>query len=227
MKKPNLAKMLQEIIDLKNLIKQHYEKNLTIFFSDIHKYVEKSKSSLLGNVGIAVMLKELDNLVTAKAQDNGGYRVKTIGDAHLLTFARPDDAVKTAISVQNDLALQNEKRTEAEQVHIRIGINTGLVVEDEERDVIGNAVNIASRIENACLVDSILIGEATYQCLSENLKVCFKQCKNPLPIKHHQPIVAYYYIKKDDPSEAQDKEITHKVLGHIIEKGTKELNECL
>ena len=75
-----------------------------------------------------------------------GRKVKTMGDALLVEFANALEAARCAYDIQRtarefNLALPLEKR-----LHLRVGIHVGDVVESQG-DILGDAVNVASRIE--------------------------------------------------------------------------------
>jgi adenylate cyclase len=115
---------------------------------------------------------------------------KYIGDALMAVFGSPvvhaDDplrAVQTALKMREELIALNKKWTEKDglpPICIGIGINTGNVISGNighlqrmEYTVIGDNVNIASRIEGLtkqydC---SIIISESTYELVKDQVSV--------------------------------------------------------
>jgi class 3 adenylate cyclase/tetratricopeptide (TPR) repeat protein len=107
---------------------------------------------------------------------HGGTVEKFAGDAVLAVFGVPrlheDDAlraVRAGIEMQQALEGLNEEfeRTWGVRIETRTGVNTGEVMAGApgrgESLVIGDAVNVAARLEQAARPGEILLGEATYR----------------------------------------------------------------
>ncbi len=75
-----------------------------------------------------------------------GRVVKTMGDGFLVEFASAVEAVNCAMDVQEEMRRLNSTLLDNRQVLVRIGIHVGDVVHSGE-DVLGDAVNVASRVE--------------------------------------------------------------------------------
>lgn len=91
-------------------------------------------------------------------QKYNGRIVKLIGDGILIEFASIVDAVQCAADIQTqiqsrDLDLETNKR-----IRYRIGVNLGDVVVDDN-DILGDAVNIAARLEALAPPGGICISE--------------------------------------------------------------------
>ena len=69
-----------------------------------------------------------------------------MGDGMLVEFDSALDAVRCAIEIQRGLAGKKRLLTRRGTIQLRIGINTGDVIVDE-RDIYGNSINIAARLE--------------------------------------------------------------------------------
>jgi class 3 adenylate cyclase/tetratricopeptide (TPR) repeat protein len=109
-----------------------------------------------------------------------GLVTKFIGDAVMAIFGIPltheDDAlraVRAAAEMRTRLAELNEEFASSwgVTVEVRTGVNTGEVLAREPDDaqalVVGDAVNVAARLEQAAEPGDILIGEDTYQLVHE------------------------------------------------------------
>lgn len=79
--------------------------------------------------------------------EHRGRIVNLVGDGALCEFASVVDAVACAVALQRDLAGRETDLPEAERIRLRIGINLGDVVCDENGDLYGDGVNIAARLE--------------------------------------------------------------------------------
>ena len=95
-------------------------------------------------------------------ESHGGMVEKFIGDAVMAVFGVPvvheDDALRACRA-----ALEMRDALPELGIDGRIGVNTGEVVTGtEERLATGDAVNVASRFEQAAAPGEVLIGEATH-----------------------------------------------------------------
>jgi class 3 adenylate cyclase/tetratricopeptide (TPR) repeat protein len=104
---------------------------------------------------------------------HGGTVAKFIGDGMLAFFGIPevaeddaDRAVAAAAAMQRRFgafaAEVSERHDEA--LTFRIGVNSGeLVIGDGDADVVGDALNVAARLEKACAPGRVLVGEPTWR----------------------------------------------------------------
>ncbi|WP_432816945.1 adenylate/guanylate cyclase domain-containing protein [Sulfitobacter sp. JB4-11] len=90
-----------------------------------------------------------------------GRIIKTMGDGLLVEFASPVQALRAALGIQRDMHAREAREIEASRLRFRIGINLGDVVIDGE-DVLGDAVNIAARLESLAPVGGICISRAVF-----------------------------------------------------------------
>jgi adenylate cyclase len=92
------------------------------------------------------LLEEQRSILRSCLPSYGGNEIKTMGDSFLVEFASAQAAVECACAIQMTLHKMNQYRGEDGKIVLRIGIHLGDVVH-KDRDIYGDAVNVASRIE--------------------------------------------------------------------------------
>jgi len=98
-----------------------------------------------------------------------GVEVKTIGDAFLVEFASALEAVECAIAIQTSMHERNSMLPEKERMQMRIGIHVGDVVHSQG-DILGDAVNVSSRIEPIAQPGGVCISEQAYDHVRNKLE---------------------------------------------------------
>src|SRR5215217_7347244 len=88
-----------------------------------------------------------------------GRLVKTTGDGFLAEFASPVEAVRSALAIQDQLAASDQRTN---RVSLRIGINLGDIIIEDDGDVLGDGVNVAARLEQIAEPGAILISGKIY-----------------------------------------------------------------
>ena len=159
-------------------------KKLTIFFSDIAGFTETT--DLLESEELTSLLNQYLREMSSIALEYGATIDKFIGDAIMLFFGDPetrgarDDAiacVKMAIAMQQrmrDLQAEWRERGQEHVFQLRIGINTGYCTvgnfgSDSRIDytIIGNEVNLASRLQTHADLGGILLAHETYALVKD------------------------------------------------------------
>jgi adenylate cyclase len=123
---------------------QTKRKLAAIFVADIAGY-----SQLMGadDEGTLARLKVLrSELIDPKNKRYHGRIVKTTGDGILIEFPSVVDAVRCAIELQQGMVERNAGVSKDRRIEFRVGINLGDVI-IEGRDLYGDGVNIAARLE--------------------------------------------------------------------------------
>jgi adenylate cyclase len=148
---------------------------VTILFADIRGFTRLSE--VLPPEQLVAAINGCFDVLDDAISHYGGEVDKFLGDAVMATFGAPiahdDDprrAVLAALEMQSALRRLNVqlRRQIGCELEMRIGINTGMVLagpigsrRKRAFTVMGDAVNVAARLEHAAPVGSILIGEAT------------------------------------------------------------------
>ena len=98
-----------------------------------------------------------------------GRVVKRTGDGALVEFRSVVDAVRCAIEVQNAMIERNAGLPPERRIEFRIGIHLGDVVEESDGDLMGDGVNIASRLEGVAAPGAICLSEDAYRQVKARL----------------------------------------------------------
>jgi class 3 adenylate cyclase len=153
------------------------EREVAVLFSDIRGFT--SLSERLSPPEVVKMLNEYYTRMIDVLFENDGTLDKTIGDAIMAVFGAPVSdpestakALKTALGMMAELKKFNAERVARgeEPVQIGIGVNTGTVVAGNlgsvkqlSYTVIGDEVNLASRMCSNAKAGQILVTDATYR----------------------------------------------------------------
>jgi adenylate cyclase len=100
---------------------------------------------------------------------HNGRVVKRTGDGALVEFRSVVDAVRCAIEVQNAMIERNAGLPPERRIEFRIGIHLGDVVEESDGDLMGDGVNIASRLESVAAPGAICLSEDAYRQVKARL----------------------------------------------------------
>jgi len=135
-----------------------------IMFTDIKGYTALMQSNEKHAVEIRSRHREIFDAITVKFN---GEIIQYFGDGTLSIFKSSVEAIQCGIEMQ--IEFQKEPT-----IPVRIGIHVGDIIKTEN-DIIGDAVNIASRIENLGIPGSILISDKVHdQIKNQNyIKVKF------------------------------------------------------
>jgi adenylate cyclase len=153
----------------------------TVLFSDIRSFTTLTEE--LGPQATVSMLNECFTIMVDCIQAQGGTLDKFIGDAIMAVFGTPiahdddeDRALRASLNMLRELNTYNVKRLAEgkKAIDIGIGINTDSIVSGNigsprrmDYTLIGDGVNLASRLEGACKQyrAKLLISEFTFRKL--------------------------------------------------------------
>ncbi|UCB45398.1 MAG: PAS domain-containing protein [Spirochaetota bacterium] len=185
------------------------KKDATVFFADIRGYTSFSEGK--DPEYIISVLNDYFSEAVEIIIESGGFIDKFIGDCIMAAWGVPlmtaeEDArlaVSTALQIQKEVNNPNRKffRDEASGLKIGIGIHSGPLVAgnlgSERRidyTVIGDTVNIASRLEGVAGPDEVIITENTKGLLGGKFKL---ERRTPVKVKgKKQPLNIYKVLKK-------------------------------
>ncbi|MBI3550992.1 MAG: adenylate/guanylate cyclase domain-containing protein [Elusimicrobia bacterium] len=181
----------------------------TILFSDIRDFTPMSEK--MSPQDLVAFLNSYFSFITEPIGAHHGVVNKFIGDAVMAIFApqfgstdHAGDAVKAALAMREKLAEFNAKGVVPHEVRFGVGLHTGVLVAGNigtekrlEYTVIGDTVNVASRVEshNKALNSTILISEGVFNRLADKLKGGLKveRCEN-VKVKGKERALVLYKV---------------------------------
>jgi class 3 adenylate cyclase len=104
----------------------------------------------------------------ALVRHHRGRVFKLTGDGLLAEFASPVEAVRAALEIQEAMRAANDQAGPDDQLVLRIGVNLGDVVESGD-DLMGDAVNVAARLESIARPGGICVSAAVYEQIEGKL----------------------------------------------------------
>jgi len=109
---------------------------------------------------LALLGARMDAAGTLIRQHRGRV-FKLTGDGLLAEFASPVEAVRAALEIQEAMRSANATAGADDQLNLRIGVNLGDVVESGD-DLMGDAVNVAVRLESIATTGGICVSSSVY-----------------------------------------------------------------
>ncbi len=126
-----------------------------------------------------------------------GREVKTVGDAFLVEFPSALDAVRCAVRVQEALREYNSGSPGEWKLRVRVGIHVGDVVETDD-DVLGDAVNLASRIEALADPGGICLSQQVYDQVHNKVSFGLER-RPPTTVKNfREPVIVYRVVGPEE-----------------------------
>ncbi|MBT6274560.1 MAG: hypothetical protein HOI95_10550 [Chromatiales bacterium] len=157
-----------------------------ILAADVAGYTRLVEQDTDGTV--AAWRSARDTVIEPSVAKRIGRIVKFTGDGFLAEFSSVENAVICAISIQEFLA--------EGLLEFRIGVHLGDVV-DDGRDIHGEGVNIAARIEALADPGGINVSSVVYEAVRNRIESGFEDM-GPFDVKHvSQPVHVYRVVNGD------------------------------
>lgn len=171
-----------------NLSNEH-RRLAAIMFTDIVDYTaftQRNESQALH------WLEKHNALMRSFFPRYGGKEIKTIGDSFLVQFDSALDASTCAVEIQKFLHGYDIDTSSDWKLRLRIGIHLGDVVL-KGNDILGDTVNIASRIEPIADPEGVCISQQVYDQISNKVGHSLLEVKRA-ELKSVTPTIRVYKI---------------------------------
>jgi class 3 adenylate cyclase len=215
--------MRHSSFDMNRVPPESERRQATILFADISGFT--SLSEKLDPEEVTVLMGECFAIIGRIVAEHGGVIDKFIGDCVMALFGAPKalegaprKAIAAAIAMRREIEIFNEKRKLADPLGIHIGINSGEVVsgelgsaEKKDYTVMGDAVNLASRLKDAAPRGSIYVGPLTWRAARQSFR--FMPLK-PLGVKGKAVAVQVYEVEGN--LECADAESSERMIQSVL-----------
>jgi adenylate cyclase len=163
------ARVCQKVV--KSRVQTSGRKLAAIMFTDIVGFTALSQSD---EAQALEVLERHNRLLRPFFPKFNGREIKTIGDSFLVEFDSALDGTNCAIEIQKFLHDYNISTREDWKIKLRIGIHLGDVVRRGE-DIVGDAVNIASRIEPLAEPEGVCVSEQVFDQVHNKISYAVEQ----------------------------------------------------
>ena len=160
-----------------------------IMYTDLAGYAALAQKDEAGSLQV---LEAHRRALRSAFSKHKGREVKTLGDGFLVEFASALDAAKCAFDIQNRIHELNRSRAMKDRIRLRVGIHLGDVIESGA-DILGDAVNVASRIEPLAPEGGISISRQVYDQIRNKFDLPMKSVGKKR-LKHVDVAVEVYRV---------------------------------
>lgn len=154
---------------------------VTVMFTDMVGSTDMTQAR--GDAAAQEVVRRHNSIVRGALAQFGGKEIKHTGDGIMASFGTAAAAVEASVAIQRQVH-QHNNRLPAQSLHLRIGLNAGEPIEEED-DLFGATVQLAARVCAATNADQVLCtgvvkdltvgkGAATFQSIGNKYLKGFK-----------------------------------------------------
>lgn len=145
------------------------EGTVTVLFTDIEG--STGLRTRRGDEAAQAIMRAKRDLLRRQVERHSGREVKGLGDGYMVAFSSARRAVDCAAAIQRTTEEHNLNHPDQE-IHLRIGLNAGEVLKEEE-DLFGAAVNAAARIAARAKGGQVLVSRLVKDLVGPGSDVVF------------------------------------------------------
>ncbi|MBS1238265.1 MAG: hypothetical protein H6R37_1509 [Deltaproteobacteria bacterium] len=189
----------------------------SVLFVDIRGFTALSENKT--PEVIVDLLNDYLTRVTDSVIKHGGHVNKFVGDEAMAVFGAPaanphhaQAAVRAALEIQDDMAeLNRQKKMTGMKIGVGVGINSGEMLcgnlgsqKRMEYTVIGDNVNIASRLTKVAKAGEVLISKKTFDAIGEKERDLIFEERGKAPVKGRRAHVTIYSVTRSKEEQYGD-----------------------
>jgi adenylate cyclase len=167
-----------------------------ILFADVHGYaqlMDRNEQRTYERVSQSI------RLMKSLIGDYGGRVMNVAGDGVLALFESAAEALRFAVTIQQEFRKETVWSADEEPVAFRIGINFGDVLVDDEANVQGRSVNIAARIQALARPGGICISDVVKHVVHDSPDLRLRSLGRQT-LKNIAEPVEVFLVEQDTPS---------------------------
>ena len=187
--------IMRERDRLDSILHQKFRKRMAIVFTDVCGYTQYMDTR--GDIAGRAWMQKHNDIVLPLIEKHSGTVLSLMGDGVMSSFEDTLDAVEACIAIQRGLMAYNQTAESVDELHVTIGINTGVILVDEDH-IAGDTVNVASRIETQAEADQILISESSYEDIRDNEEIICRKHGAVTVKGKDEPLQLYRVIWLDE-----------------------------
>jgi len=169
----------------------------TILAADVEGYTRLMRAD---EEATLKTLDEYRQIIDGLIARHDGRVFSTGGDSVLAEFASAVEAVRCAISVQEEISSRNAELADDRKLKFRIGINVGDVM-IREGDLFGDGVNVAARLEGLAEAGGVCISSSVFEQIKYKLSLGFEDM-GPQEVKNIAEPISVYRVKLEQRDTA-------------------------
>src|SRR5262245_49491870 len=227
-------------METRNLDTDGERRQVTVLFADISGFT--SLGGRMDPEEVASLMNRCFALMESAVVNNGGTVIRFVGDCVLSVFGvpaaledAPRNAVNAAIEMRRAVQELFAQCTLPVPLGIHTGINTGLVVTGDVGgavkrafDVMGDAVNVASRLKDAAPEGAIWVGAETHRYTAGDFE--YRQLA-PQKLKgKDSPLVAYEVLSSTERLHRAKPAPAGSVISSTLvgrDRQLRQLRDCM
>jgi adenylate cyclase len=151
------------------------------------------------------LLEEFRQIAGKTIQEHSGEIIKTMGDGLFVAFGSAVEAVRAAVTIQQELAARNRRKGGHQPLLVRIGIHLGDLLQEGE-DLFGSGVNVASRIQLLAPPGGIYVSGEIYQQVRNHKDFSFRDLGERQLRNIKEPVKIYDLIPAEEVGKPKSVE---------------------
>ncbi|MDJ0703257.1 MAG: adenylate/guanylate cyclase domain-containing protein [Leptolyngbyaceae cyanobacterium MO_188.B28] len=186
-------------------------RQVTILFTDLAGSTELYARQ--GDTQAYSLVNQHFQMLFQVVDQQGGAIIKTIGDAIMAAFTNPLNAVKAALSMQQQMTTLNQQLTAPEVLTLKVGLDIGACVcvnLNSQMDYFGMTVNRAARVQSLSQGEDIVLTDALWMETQELLSG-YAQIQEEIDLKGIDHPVVIHWIAVGSPLRNSRSLISHQL----------------